>query len=96
MICQVADSGQNGVFGSTGTVLLGEAYVKSNGSVSYIGTAASFNGIYTFEFASRDTKTFNKVRPVVSPFGAGSMADQESITCSMRVSSTSYTLSILH
>ena len=65
MICQVADSGQNGVFGSTGTVLMGEAYVRSNGSVSYVGSAASFNGIYTFEFASTNTKNFNNVRPVV-------------------------------
>lgn len=61
-ICQVADSGQDGAFNSKGTELLGQAYVKTNGSVAFVGSAASFNGIYTFEFASTDTKTFDNVR----------------------------------
>lgn len=60
-ICQVADSGQDGVFGSTGTELLGEAYVMTNGSVAFVGSAASFNGIYIFAFASTDTETFDNV-----------------------------------
>lgn len=32
-ICQVADAGQNSVFNANGTVLLGDSWLKSNGSV---------------------------------------------------------------
>ena len=34
-ICQVADAGLNGVFNANGTVLLGDSWLKSNGSVVY-------------------------------------------------------------
>lgn len=61
--CQVADAGANGVFNANGTVLLGDSWVMSNGSVVYNGYAGSQNGAYYFDdpivaeckFALRET-----------------------------------------
>ena len=50
-ICQVADAGQNGTFNAAGTVLLGDSWVKANGSVGFYGHAGSRNGPYYFGFA---------------------------------------------
>ena len=50
-ICQVADAGENGVFNTNGTVLLGDSWVMSNGSIAYYGHAGSRNGPYYFGFA---------------------------------------------
>lgn len=57
-ICQVADAGQNGKFNSAGTVLVGDSWVFSNGSLAYFGHAGSRNGPYNFGFAATlDLKT---------------------------------------
>jgi hypothetical protein len=61
MICQVADAGTNGVFNASGTVLLGDSWVMSNGSVAFGGHAGSRNGAYYFGFASDQAKGFKTV-----------------------------------
>jgi hypothetical protein len=65
-ICQVADAGQNGVFNANGTVLLGDSWLKSNGSVVYYGHAGSRNGPYYFGFAL--DKSRKTVRPITLCF----------------------------
>ena len=54
-VCQAADSGQNGIFNSAGTVLMGNTYILANGSVGFEGAAGSANGRYVFGFASTNS-----------------------------------------
>ena len=55
IICQIADSGQNGMFDRRGTVLVGQSFLLPNGSVAYFGHGGSQNGAYYFGFALDET-----------------------------------------
>lgn len=55
MICQVADAGEGGVFNNNGTILLGNSFVLSNGSLAFHGAAGSRNGAYYYSFASTNS-----------------------------------------
>ena len=47
----MVDAGQNGVFNANKTVLLGDSWVMSNGSIAHSGHAGSCNKPYYFGFA---------------------------------------------
>lgn len=52
----MADAGDNGVFNANGTVVLGDLWLKTNGSVVYYGHAGSRNGPYCFGFAMDNSR----------------------------------------